>query len=349
MGGNALAPFGARRVDKDTAAAVAEHVHRVLADIAAKYGAYYQCSLIPAYFEKPDFGDLDFVIDSRFNEKVSKVELLAELERAFGAPIPSHNGGNVFSVGIPLEAGCLQVDLISTPSDIFQASLDYFSWNDLGNLIGRIAHKFGFKYGHDGLSIVLRDGTHMFAEISVSTSTEEILTFLGYDYSRWAMGFSNREEIYRFTASSELFNKSIFLLENRNHISRTREKKRPVYMEFLEWMNNPPFALNSFQFEENKANNLTRLFESFPHIKDIYARKWKELDDSKYIKQHFNANLVTNLTGRTHARLGEFMAHFKREHWKELEGIRSMSPEDISSLVLRVERELSSIQMSNGI
>jgi hypothetical protein len=349
MGGNALAPFGARRVDKETATAVAEQVHRVLADIAATYGAHYQCSLIPAYFEKQDFGDLEFVLDSRFSEKVSRDDLLAELEIAFGSSIPSHNGGNVFSVGIPLEKGCLQVDLIGTPSDIFQASLDYFSWNDLGNLIGRIAHKFGFKYGHNGLSIVLRDGTHMFAEISVSKSTEEILTFLGYDYSRWRKGFSNRDEIYRFVASSTFFNKNIYLLENRNHISRTREKKRPVYMEFLEWMNNPPYALNDFKFDEEKNSNLVRLFDFFPKVKSIYAKKWKDLDDSKYIKLRFNANLVTGLTGRTHARLGDFMAHFKREHWKKLEGIRSMSDEEICRLVLNVEKELYSMQASKGL
>lgn len=341
MGGNALAPFGARRVDKDTAAAVAEHMHRVLADIAAKYGAYYQCSLIPAYFEKQDFGDLDFIIDSKFADKVSHEDLLLELERAFGASIPSRQDGPVFSVGIPLDGGgCLQVDLIETPSAITQSSIDYYSWNDLGNLVGIIAKSFGFKYGHAGLAIMLLDGTHMFAELSISTKTKDILTFLGYDFSRWEKGFNSREEIFQFVVSSRFFNKDIYLLENRNHSARTRDKKRPTYTAFLKWLEKHPGGLTHFEFETDVSKNLSRLFYYFPETKIAYDQAHQDLEDGKYLKKRFNAAVVSRVTGRNHIILGEFMDYFRRLHWKKLESIRVMSDGEIEQLIRNVENEI---------
>lgn len=39
----------------------------------------------------------------------------------------------------------------------FNTSLEYLNWNDLGNLIGRIAHKFGLKYGHKGLLYIIKN------------------------------------------------------------------------------------------------------------------------------------------------------------------------------------------------
>ena len=61
---------------------------------------------------------------------------------------------NVFS----FELDGHQVDLIFTEKKFYESALVYFANNDFSNLIGRIAHKHGFKYGHCGLVYVMRDG-----------------------------------------------------------------------------------------------------------------------------------------------------------------------------------------------
>ncbi|QTH80438.1 hypothetical protein PA10_00240 [Pseudomonas phage pPa_SNUABM_DT01] len=342
MGGNALAPFGARRVDAKTAKAVTRKMFDVMSAIAVKHGLVLNMHLIPAYRTKPDFGDLDFVVDSRFMQGIDRTTLLAELKEHFNADIPFNNGGTVLSVGVPLEeGGCLQVDLIWTAEENINTSLAYFAWNDLGNLMGRIAHKFGLKYGHDGLWIVLRDGTYEFGKILITRDTAEALTFMGYDPVRWLEGFETRDDIYRFTASTRFFNKAIFELDNRNHTARVREKKRPVYMEFLEWVKNPPFELAEYEFPADKSLNLPRLFEVFPHVKPIYEKEWAKLEEQKYLKTRFNASLVKEITGREDRALGDYMKHFKANHWSALADIRNMSDDQVRDLIVRVEKELT--------
>lgn len=335
MGGNALAPFGAKRVDREVADVVTAQVMTLLGSIAAEHDLPFDCRLVPAYRSKPDFGDLDFVVDARFMDGLPRNLLIEGLESALGCPVPTYAGGPVFSFGYPLpEGGCLQVDLIRTPTEEVQVAVDYFSWNDLGNLIGRIAHKMGLKYGHNGLWMVLRDGTHQFDTVLISRDTSEILTFLGYSYERWAQGFEDREEIYRFTVSTPLFNPSIYDLDNRNHIARTREKKRPVYMEFLTWLKNPPTVFANHVFASDKAEYLPVVFAAFPQVKADYDAKWAALEEIKYLKMRFNAGLVTEVTGLMREDLGRFMASFKRDYAHVLKRIRHVTDDELKKLIM---------------
>jgi hypothetical protein len=334
MGGNALASHGSKRVSREVAEQVTSQVTALLSSIAAAHSLPFDCRLVPAYRTKPDFGDLDFVVDARFMDGIPRPRLIAALSEALGAEVPAHAGGPVFSFGYPLpEGGCLQVDLIRTPTEEMQAAIDYFSWNDLGNLIGRIAHKMGLKYGHNGLWMVLRDGTHQFASVLISRDTREILEFLGYSYLQWVQGFDNREEIYRFAASTRFFNKAIYALENRNHIARTREKKRPVYMEFLAWLENPPVPLAAFEFPECKADNLPRLFAAFPEARERYEAKWAELEELKNLKSRYNAGVVTAITGLEHEALGRFMSRFKVDFAHVLRDIRSLTDAELHEII----------------
>ena len=340
MGGNALASYGARRVDRSVAEVVSAKVQGILGAIAEAYGLPFDCRLVPAYRSKPDFGDLDFVVDARLLDGLSGQDLVAEIEKALGVQIPTYNGGPVFSFGYPLtEGGCLQVDLICTPPEEVQVAVDYFAWNDLGNLIGRIAHKMGIKYGHNGLWMVLRDGTHQFDSVLLSRDTREILTFLGFSYERWAAGFENRDEIYRFVASSGYFNSNLYALENRNHIARTREKKRPVYMEFLEWLNNPPLPLTEYAFSDSKADYLPLIFSAFPQAKQEFDAKWKALEETRHMKSRFNAHVVSGVTGLSLEDLGKFMARFKREYAHVLENIRLISDQELKELIVEAYDE----------
>ncbi|MFX7063789.1 hypothetical protein ABTH87_19220, partial [Acinetobacter baumannii] len=81
-----------------------------------------------------------------------------------------------------------QVDLIKTANTSFDFAARYFGLNDFGNLIGRIAHQFGAKFGHLGLLYPIRDvrnNSHLIAEICITSDFSEALDLLGYDAARY--------------------------------------------------------------------------------------------------------------------------------------------------------------------
>lgn len=120
---------------------------------------------------------------------------------------------------------------MATPLEDFQTCRDYYTYNDLGNLIGRVAHKMGMKFGHLGLLYPLRDGDHLIAELVVTRDTRQALEFMGYDFDRWNQGFDQLTDIFEFAASTPYFNPEAFTLENLNHRNRTRNRKRNTFIE----------------------------------------------------------------------------------------------------------------------
>lgn len=193
--------------------------------------------VIKSYSAKDSFGDLDIVAskNSKSNEAIQAVF------EALSATHISRNS-DVISYRVPVEdntkwfgsTSFFQVDLIFIDEEDLEFAKNYFAFNDLGNLIGRIAHAMGFKFGHEGLWYVVRKGTHVLENIKVSSNFGASLTFLGFDAERYLEGFETAEDIYRYVADSAFFNPDIFLLHNRNHAARTRDSKRKTYTGFLE-------------------------------------------------------------------------------------------------------------------
>jgi hypothetical protein len=192
---------------------------------------------IAAYHTKESFGDMDIIINS---DKLSS-EWIPQLVLEFGlAHGDWSKNGNVLSFAYKN----LQIDLIVTPPEDFQTSLDYFAWNDCGNLQGRLAHKLGFKLGHRGAELIVKDGDQQIAIIELTKDTSKIHELLDLNHQQWRDGFNTLEDMYQWIANSKYFNKDIYLLENRNHYSRTRDAKRKTYSDFLLWCQDKEFENN---------------------------------------------------------------------------------------------------------
>jgi hypothetical protein len=166
---------------------------------------------IEAYRSKPDFGDLDILLESDGYDPFKAAEALGSVETVRNGPVTS--------IGIVVPdrptAGAspvFQVDLIRMEKEAFDYALAYFSFNDLGNLIGRTAHKGGTSHGHDGLWYYFRDGDYMFREILLTRDHDAALTYLGYEPARFKQGFEDLEEIFQYVAGSRYFNRDIHLL-----------------------------------------------------------------------------------------------------------------------------------------
>jgi hypothetical protein len=334
MGGNALAAFGSTRCSRDVALHMLDDFQARFAQITGHLGNAARVEPIAAYRLKPDFGDLDVLVDSRVFQSMPPKSVVEALSNTYGLALPWVKNGPVLSVGLPLRSDdqCLQLDLISTPAAEFDFSLGYFSWNDMGNLVGRVAHKMGLKFGHNGLWLPMRDGTNLHDELLVTRDFEQALSFLGFDAARWLLGFDSLDDIYQFVASGERFNPDLYPLEHRNHTARVRDKKRPVYMGFLQWIE-AQRGLRHFDWSEDKALYLQEVMTAFPSLREDYEYSLAKLNQVKAIRACFNGTVVTAITGLTGKQLGQFMAHFKHEHAEGMADLPSLSVEQLHSLI----------------
>ncbi|WP_439126224.1 MAG: hypothetical protein ACNJA3_28050 (plasmid) [Pseudomonas rhizophila] len=334
MGGNALSSSGSTRCSREVALQVLEDFLARFEKITCSLSNAARVEPIAAYREKPDFGDLDVLVDSRVFQSIPPQSVVEALSANYGKALPWVKNGPVLSVGLPLsvEGQCLQLDLISTPAAEFNFSLGYFSWNDMGNLVGRIAHKMGLKFGHDGLWLPMRDGTNLHDELLITRDFGLALSFLGFDAARWQQGFDSLDDIYQFVASGERFNPDLYPLEHRNHTARVRDKKRPVYMGFLRWIEEQQ-TLNRYPWQQDKSAYLPEVMSAFPALKAEYDQSLVRLAHSKAIRACFNGEVVTEVTGLTGKALGEFMAHFKRAQGDGMDNLPLLSRQQIRELI----------------
>jgi hypothetical protein len=297
MGGNALKQFGVERKS-------VEDYHVIVTELMVHLRALFPhtpMDPIQAYRSKTSFGDADILIasDTLPSDWMSIVETHFR-PHAFlnNSPVHSFDFQN------------LQIDLIGVPKRVLPFAKNYFDFNDLGNLMGRVAHKMGLKYGHLGLYAPLRDGDHQYAELLVTDCSAEAMAFLGYDHQRHANGFDSLEDIFEFTISSPYVHRDIFLLDNRNYKSRIRDAKRPTYTSFLEWLKDHPEADKTpwptelAQKTFVKATHFSRALTTFPEFAQRFHKATAEHRKKKDDAAKWNGHLVLNWTGLSGRELG---------------------------------------------
>lgn len=315
MGGNALKNIVTRRYSKDEYFA---YFKKIEGDFESLFGPG-SVKLIPAYKDKDSFGDMDLLFSPNIpRHQLWLLEAEALVVNFYGLKKNQyHKNGNVFSFA-PHD---FQIDLIGTDVHSVDAALNYFAYNDMSNLLGRLTHKLGIKLGHSGLSIVVRsptDDSNILSEIELSKNYSDALDILGLSAKRYDAGFNSLEDIFEFVASSKFFNRDVFLLDNRNHIGRTRDRKRPTYSKFLEWIEetNPS---NNYIFEEKNEGGygLREPFFSeivlkrYPFVEQKVIDLVKKDLVNRNFKKQFNGVIVGAMTGLSGKALGAFMSSIK--------------------------------------
>lgn len=334
MGGNAL-KHCTRRYQKEEFIQLTDKVKDDLMSLFPNT----RVELIPYYTSKDSFGDADFLVESD-NLPSNWKQVVTNF---YQTDYASNN--EVLSVAVEE----LQVDLITTQSKYFKSSKDYFSFNDLHNLTGRLLHKLGIKHGHKGLSIIIRSkerNDHILAEIELETDNAKAKAYeiLGLDPNFVP---DTLEDIFKFVASSKYFDPDIYLLENRNNVSRTRDRKRKVYGGMFEYCRiNPNSKKYSFPDKDERGGYSIRE----PYYTDIVLHRWPEVGPKveQIIEEFelnlefhkvFNGNLVNEWTGLTGKELGAFMSKVK-EHITPIE-LYVAHPESVERIVKKFLTETS--------
>lgn len=295
----------------------------------------YKTVAIPSYREKDSFGDCDLLTtatDDAFEKSLSKDFVL----------LGKKKNGSVTSYALKYgNFPPFQFDLIKAKEDSFKFNYNYLSYNDLGNLIGRIAAAFGFKFAHDGLYILawydhkgeersvvrVKEETktndhaeHRMEKLFIS-NFDEALEFLGFDSLRFAQGFDTVDDILNFVASSKYFCKDFFLFENRNHDQRKRDVKRLTYTRALEYFGT---LTDSKSRDEVTKSFKADVAKKYPSIVNIKRDMRKQVRREYLFSRRLSSRRVVWLYGRLFDRqlegvaLGNMMKFLKNNCDKSL-------------------------------
>lgn len=239
------------------------------------------------------------------NSDLIDVAFLETKLKRYGYPVSRNS--NVLSFLF----NSFQIDLIFVKSDIFEYSWNYFNWNDVGNLIGRLAKQYGLKHGWQGLYYVQRNGDHVVKEHLLSTQYLDILKCMCLDKYTFFKGFETYQEMFDWFVSSPRFIPDIFKFENLNHTNRVRDRKRKTYNMFLNYLEEidvGQFEHNLKLTEEEKKECVCRWF---PFVRKEIEEIDRQIEKANTIKSKFNGKVVSQLTNLVNKDLGSFIQQFK--------------------------------------
>lgn len=294
MGGGVF-PSDSRRVEK------AEYESSAAEVIEALTNGGWDARLVPSYRCKENFGDIDILV-------TGEGKLTEDVQGVKGYRRHVRNGDCLSFLKEDI-----QVDLISVPKEEMDMSLAYFSWNDLGNLMGRVARQMGFRYGHRGLFQEVRgQGGQSLGKVRLSWDPEKIFATLGYDFQVWREGFDRIEDIFQFACSGQFFAKSCFLLHNLNHSTRVRNRKRKVYGEFLKWIEGRDLA--EFDYTRVTPEEWQTRGKNFCGDRWLAEAESLRAQDVQRCQRRdkFNGQVVASLTGLHGSELGACMSAFRK-------------------------------------
>lgn len=299
MGGRAMALLNIETERKSTF----DHL-RIQTILKPKIAEMFNTEVkgVKFYRHKETHGDLDLLILNNGNLG----NVAEKLKKEFG---PVHCNGNVYS----FEYEKYQVDVITQPTRNWETCSDFFDYDPTGNLMGKIAHKLGLKYGFAGLVFPFRTFSgRLSTDIIISKDSRKIFEFLGYDYDRYLEGFDTTQEIFDWIINGKYFCVDNFLMNNLNHVDRKRNAKRTTYQGFLEYINENDVQ-SKHTFEKDKSKYINVIDEFFPESNFKSQLTDLQLKDArnKLASERFNGNLVMSVTDLKGKELGNVIGGFK--------------------------------------
>jgi hypothetical protein len=243
------------------------------------------------YATKSSFGDLDciYVPNQDFNIEMLKI--------IFGTEHIQKNGPCASFLYKEL-----QVDLIRSTEREFAACVDYHNYSDYGNLRGKIVHKFGLKFGHDGLTLPVRSENHTLGTIVLSQDPVAVNQLFGFHPGK----FETLEAMFEDVISSYFFSPKVFAWVQMNAAARIRDKKRTTYHAFLKYIEGKTF-MHEQEFHKDKSAYLSWIFHNFPEAKPEYDALWARKEMLEAAAEKFNGHLVREWTGLNGIELGNIM------------------------------------------
>jgi len=306
MGGKALNKYGVFTERKST-----DEFLRIGSELQERLGfdLGVRTAIVTCYRTKADHGDLDLLVKMEEPLNPFGFSWKDYIQKKLKPQAINCNGG-VYS----FDYQGFQVDIIPIPEAKWETALVYFSYDPLGNIMGKTYHKFNLSYGWEGLFYKYRNahGTNS-SNILLTNDVRRIFDFGGYDYRRYLCGFYTLEEIFKFCIDSKYFDAEMFQMENLKSIDKKRNRKRGSYHLFLNYIKDNGITTR-YSFSEDKDWYIETINLCFPEANLLEQLKaLKEIDArNQTIAQKFNGDIVMtwlpNLQGKE---LGAAIGKFK--------------------------------------
>ena len=241
MGGNAIKKDGVSicgRLPKDQY----EMIKKMVIDTLSSLNIV--CETVLELPGKESFGDIDILYIS--NPAVNMTNVIKD---KFKVIDPKHIVTNGYVTSFAYEYSeekYFQIDLLKLKSmEHLETSRFYFSYSDIGSILGRILNHYGLKLGDAGLwcdvysPCETLDIRNTMGKIHLTSNPREICRYIGIDYGFWETEISKLrqgefEPIFAWIASCSMFKTDIFKRLNTDH--RARQEVRPFYKKFLEFI-----------------------------------------------------------------------------------------------------------------
>ena len=294
--------------------------------------AFYR---IPRYYgDKVDFGDLDVILSGDIPMTVEAVR--ARITSDLG--ITRHKlTGAVWSTVYR----DFQVDYFEKPAAIFESTYNFFCFNDLGNLLGKLFRRFNLKYGEDGLFWVFRrqggpanaGASGYRKDILLSRDYRRIFSFLGLDPAPWEHGFADLPSMFRWVVSSPCFTVEPFL--RRATTTEKRAKERPTFRAFIRFLEDHGIE-KAHAFEADRDRYIPHVAQHFPEagLRDAIAAERAAEERDAVIRSKFDGNIVMQeVPGLSGKKLGEFIRQFRAQSPDIDDRIYQASPADVRAMI----------------
>ena len=286
--------FKSRRVEKEEFLVIKETIIELFKEynIDLYFGKYTK--------NKESFGDLDIIVSNEHTQDCIDILNYEQFK--------SSKNSNVLSFLYE----DFQIDLIFVNPEILPYAVEYYSWNDIHNLIGKLAKKAGFKHGQNGLEYVIRDQSlnsdgRLLDEIFLSNDPYLILKILELDVDRYKAGFENVTEMFEYVATSPYFNPHFYQLSELTNKDRVRDRKRVNFQLFLDWCETLEMDLDD-KFIISKEHRYILPHIWFTSLPDKVRQVYKEKARLDFIKSKFNGSLIMTWIPRLKGKeLGQFM------------------------------------------
>ena len=278
-----------------------------------KMGDQYR---IPRYYRsKADFGDVDIIVSDAAIQSTWQ-DLRMQIVQDLGIE-QYKSAGAVFSTVYQH----FQVDYFCKEQAFFESTYHYLSFNDIGNILGKIFKRFNLKYGEQGLQYVFRrtDG-HFQKDLPVSLDFARIFAFLDLDYAHWERGFDTLDEMFRWATASPYF--SIKPYEEQDATTAKRVKERHTMQRFIQWLQENRIT-QTFTFQEERDAYLPMIEAFFPEahlLKKIEQERQRE-GFVQQLRGKYSGQVVMRLFPELQGKaLGEFMRKFEAQ-WEDHEAV----------------------------
>jgi len=170
----------------------------------------------------------------------------------------------------------------------------FHSYGGIFNVFGPYFRENGMKFSSKGIFAVV--GSNY---LLITKDADELLDILQLDKDVFFRNFDTKLDLFTFIL------KSPYLYVSKNILKKNNKYGRPLFKDFFKFLLNCPRYTSKIIDKETILRKYNKL-EKYNSIKT-------ELENNKIIKQNFNGNQVSKVTGLENKELGNFMSYMRKD------------------------------------